>query len=84
MHRTDRPPHYLKSWRKHSGFTQSEVIAKLKRTGRGDVPITTASLSRIENGVQPYSQPVVEELAKIYGTTVGRLIDMEPDKLASR
>lgn len=40
--------------------------------------MTHASLSRIERGLQPYSQPILEALADLYGTDVPNLLMRDP------
>lgn len=75
-------PHgpYLREWREHRGYTQAQVVAFLEGMEDPKLPTTTASLSRLENGKQPYSQPVLEALAHIYGTEAGNLLDHNPKK----
>ena len=58
-------------------MTQAAVVAQLEYMG-GDLPKTAASLSRLENGKQPYSQPVLEALGEIYQTEPSHLIDRNP------
>jgi transcriptional regulator with XRE-family HTH domain len=73
-----RPGSYLKEWRKFRGLTQREVVARLVAREVNDTPATEASLSRLETGRQPYSQPIMEALSEIYGISVGQLIDINP------
>lgn len=44
------------------------------------LPQTTASLSRLENGKQPYSQRILEALADIYDCEPGELLQRDPTK----
>jgi transcriptional regulator with XRE-family HTH domain len=46
--------------------------------GDDDKPLSAASLSRIETGKQPYSQPVVEAIARALRTDVPSLIGRPP------
>lgn len=71
---------YLKEWRKHRGYTQDQVVGYLAALGDPLVPSTGASLSRLENGHQPYSQRVLEALADFYNTEPGYLLDRNPLK----
>lgn len=77
-------PTYLKAWRRKRGYTQAKFIERLNEL-LGDipddephlkVPRTTASLSRIENGEQPYNQAAIEAYAAV--------LDIEPDCLIGR
>lgn len=70
---------YFKEWREHRGKTQAQVVGALELMG-GDLPTTAASLSRLENGKQPYSQPILEALAEIYDAEPADLIAVNPLK----
>lgn len=71
---------YLKEWRKHRGLTQREVVDRLAGMDDPMLPATEASLSRLENGKQPYSQRVLEALAHIYSADPEHLIGRHPEK----
>lgn len=64
---------YLKEWRAHRGFTQDEVVNRLAALDDPGVPTTAASLSRLENGKQIYTQRSMEALAAIYDCEVDEL-----------
>ena len=51
-----------------------ELLASLH-----DVQITKTSLSRIETGKQPYSQRILEALAKVLATDPASLLMRDPD-----
>ena len=74
------PRIYLREWRKYRDFTQEQVVDRLIAMEDPDIPRTTASLSRLENGKQPYSQRVLEALAYVYGTEPANLIGVNPFK----
>lgn len=46
----------------------------------GETLISHASLGRIENGEQPYSQPILEALAEALNVSVASLIGTDPTK----
>lgn len=71
---------YLKEWRKKAGLTQAEVVARLEIHDDDKLPRTGASLSRLENGTQPYSERVLLALADIYGCEPWELIGRNPGK----
>lgn len=73
-------PIYLKEWRTWRGKTQAQVLDQLSMHDDPLLPRTGASLSRLENGKQPYSQRVLEALADIYGCEPGELIGRNPYK----
>jgi transcriptional regulator with XRE-family HTH domain len=70
---------YFREHRKKKGLTLAQVAARLEEMG-GDLPTTDASLSRIETRKQPYSEPVVEALAEIYGIETWELFGRDPTK----
>ena len=67
---------YLKQWRTHKGLTQKEVVDRLSMFDDELLPTTEASLSRVENGKQIWTQRIIEALAHVYG--------IESDDLHSR
>lgn len=71
---------YLKEWRKHRGYTQDQVIERLLAFDDPHLPATAASLSRLENGKQPYGQRILEALAEIYQCEPDHLIGRDPTK----
>lgn len=72
--------HYLKEWRKHLGLSQEQVVGRLLDLDDPKLPATAASLSRLENGHQPYSERVIEALAFIYGREPWELLGNNPTK----
>ena len=75
----DRPPHYLREWRKHRSLTQEQVIDRLIAQDNAQLPQTSASLSRLETGKQPYGERILEALAEIYQCKPWELIGRTPD-----
>ena len=76
MNRRTFTPTNLRPWRESRGMSLDEAVALLKEMA--DVPLTKTSLSRIELGKQPYSQPILEGLAIVYNTTVVALLAHNP------
>jgi transcriptional regulator with XRE-family HTH domain len=61
---------YIREWRQFRGYTQKELIDRLRELAGGDqidptlrIPQTEASLSRIEGGTQNFSVATLEALA---------------------
>lgn len=71
---------YFKQWRKHRGLTQEQVIDRLAAMDDPLIPQTTASLSRLENGKQPYTQRSLEALAEVYQCEPDQLLGRDPTK----
>lgn len=46
----------------------------------GEELISHASIGRIENGHQPYSEPILEALAKALNVSKSALLEMHPEK----
>lgn len=70
--------HFIKQWRHHRQLTQAQLVARLEEIGGPGVPTTTASLSRIESGKQPYDERLLWALAEILQTDVASLLMRDP------
>jgi transcriptional regulator with XRE-family HTH domain len=70
-------PTYIRAWRQYRELT---LQATADRVGTSIGGFTHASLSRIERGLQPYSQPVLEALADALGTDTASLLMRDPQE----
>ena len=68
-------PHKLREWRQFRELSLEEVADAIGPSVGG---FTHASLSRIENRKQPYSQPILEALARVYRTDTMSLLHRSP------
>jgi transcriptional regulator with XRE-family HTH domain len=66
---------FIKEWRQHRGLTQTKLADA--------IGISKPSLSRIENARQPYSQDILEALAKALNTDPASLIGRDPTRLSA-
>lgn len=71
---------YFKKWRKHRNLTQEQVVDRLAAMDDPLIPQTTASLSRLENGKQTYTQRILEALAEVYQCDPDHLLGRDPTK----
>jgi transcriptional regulator with XRE-family HTH domain len=71
---------YFKEWRAHRELTQEQVIGRLLALDDPMLPTTAASLSRLENGKQIYTQRSLEALADIYQVDPDDLLRPPPPK----
>jgi transcriptional regulator with XRE-family HTH domain len=62
----------MRHWRKYKGLTQTQAGER--------VDIDQATLGRIERGVLPYNQDLLERLALAYGCDVSDLLEIDPLK----
>ena len=73
------PPHrltFIRQWRVAKSMT---LEALAERVGEKIGGMTHASLSRIERGLQPYSQPILEAIAdELTGGDVASLLMRDP------
>jgi transcriptional regulator with XRE-family HTH domain len=72
---------FIRQWRETKSMTLEQLAERVtKKTGG----MTHASLSRIERGLQPYSQPILEAIADELtdGDVVPTLIRDPPDRNA--
>lgn len=82
-------PSYIKEWRKFRHLTQEQLVGRLIEIA-GDpqpndealaIPLTGASLSRIENGKQNFSMATLAAIAKALDVAEpGWLLDRNPLK----
>ena len=61
---------FIRDWRQSRGLTLEQVANR--------IGITHASLSRIERGLQPYSQPLLEAIADALQTDPASLLTRDP------
>lgn len=66
---------YIHEWRKFRGLSLRALADRTELEPGGELLISHASLGRIERGLQPYSQPILEALATA--------LDCEPQDLLS-
>jgi transcriptional regulator with XRE-family HTH domain len=67
---------YIRAWREKRGYTLEDMIGRLDVLG---LKITGASLSRIERGIQPYSQDILEAIAGALNLSVADLVENDPN-----
>jgi transcriptional regulator with XRE-family HTH domain len=67
----------MRNWRDYRAMTLEAVGEALEDAGV-DVGTSHAQIGRIERGEQPYNQPLLEGLAKLYDTDVPSLLDVDP------
>lgn len=67
---------FLREWREWRDLTQDEVLRRLDFLG---VEMSKPSISRPENGHQPYSEPILCALADVYQCEPTDLIGRPPD-----
>ena len=65
---------HLRAWRDFRGLSQESLAARVNSTA--------ATISRLENGHQPYTQPLLEALAEALSCTPADII-MRPPGAAS-
>lgn len=73
-------PTYIKQWRLKRGLSLRKLADRMETEPGGELLISHASLSRIESGDQPYSQPILEALAAALDCTAADLISVNPEK----
>lgn len=63
-------PNSIRAWREHRGLTLERLAER--------VDSTAATISRIERGQRPYSQPLLEALAEALGCEPSDLVMRQP------
>lgn len=69
---SDRPlgPHFIREWRKFRGLSLEKLAERIETTA--------ASISRIEKGLQPYSQEFLEAAAEALNCETADLLKINP------
>ena len=68
---------FIRQWREHRYMTLEALAERVKAINEA-LETTHASLSRIERGLQPYSQPLLEAIAEALQTDVASLLMRDP------
>lgn len=72
----ERKATYIRPWRAHRGYSLDDMVGRLAVLG---VETTGASLSRIERGIQPYNQDMLEAIAAALNVPASYLIERNPE-----
>lgn len=72
-----RSPTFIKAWRKHRGLTLEGLVESLSH--RLHYEISDGQLSRVERGLSPYSQDLLEAIAIVLDTKATHLIHLAPE-----
>ena len=71
--------HYIREWRLHRKLSLRKLADRMEV--EPGVPLTShANIDRIEKGVQPYSQEILEAIAVALDVTVLDLLSVNPAK----
>lgn len=70
--RSEYQPTFIRAWRNYRNLTQEQLAER--------VDATSATISRLENGKQPYSQELLEAIADSLRCEVADLITRPPHK----
>ena len=70
---------FIKKWREHRGLTQEQLSERIELLFGPMEGVSYASISRIERGVQPYNQEVIEAMAKALDVSVPELLERDPE-----
>lgn len=72
----ERKATYIRAWRNERGHSLDDMVGRLAVLG---VETTGASLSRIERGIQPYNQDMLEAIAAALNVPTSYLIERNPE-----
>lgn len=71
---------YIREWRNKRGLSLRQLADRLEDSPGGELLISHTSIARIEKGLQPYSQPILEALAAALGVSASMLLEVNPEK----
>lgn len=70
---------FIREWREYRGLSLRRLADRIDTDGDDDA-LSHASIGRIEQGKQPYSQPILEALAEALQVSVVDLLSVDPTK----
>lgn len=70
--------HFIKQWRELRGLSLQRLASRMEKEPGGDELISAMSLSRIERGLQPYSEEILNALGDALGCEPSELISVDP------
>lgn len=79
MNERVRQKTFIREWREHRGLSLRQLEAKLVQGPDADPAITFASLSRLERGLQPYTQDALEAIASALEASPADLLAVNPN-----
>lgn len=80
MAKNKQGQHFIRGWREKRGISLRKLAAKLETGPDGEPLVSYASLSRIENGEQPFSEPILNAIAEALDVPRAMLLEMDPKK----
>lgn len=69
--------HYLREWRQYRGLSLRKLADRME-TEPGVPFMSHANIDRVEKGMQPYTQELLEAAALALDTTVPDLLSVDP------
>jgi transcriptional regulator with XRE-family HTH domain len=70
--------HFLKQWREYRGLSLERLANRMEVEPGGEQLISGMSLSRIERGLQPYSEDLLNALGHALGCEPYELLSVNP------
>lgn len=80
MAKQSRRKNYIREWRTKRNLSLRKLADRLETEPGGKLVISHASISRIEQGKQPWSEDILVALSEALQVPIGMLIDMNPEK----
>lgn len=70
--------HFIKQWREYRGLSLDRLSKRMEVEPGGDLLLSAMSLSRIERGIQPYSEELINALGVALSCEPWELISVNP------
>lgn len=80
MAKSKQGQHFIRSWRVKRGISLRKLASKLPTGSDGEPLVSYASLSRIETGEQPFSEPILNAISDALDVPRAMLLEMDPNK----
>jgi transcriptional regulator with XRE-family HTH domain len=80
MAKSKQGQHYIRGWREKRGVSLRKLASLLPTDSDGEPLVSYASLSRIETGEQPFSEPILNAISDALDVPRAMLLEMDPKK----
>lgn len=71
---------FIRHWRERAGLSLRDLANRLETEPGGEPVASHATIGRIENGKQPYSQPIIEAISAALDVPIPLLLNVDPTK----
>jgi transcriptional regulator with XRE-family HTH domain len=79
MAKSKQGQHFIRAWRQKRNVSLRKLASSLPTGSDGEPLVSYASLSRIENGEQPFSEPILNAISDALDVPRAMLLELDPN-----